>query len=170
MENFLKKKITLTASMANITGGAAVTTISVFLILYAIPYQITEGYGKAAYGVTSKTFPYMISIVSLILGLALILSGLKAHQANRGKEEPVISFYMISLVVVALIAVFTIFFRTLGYPIVNIILVVGMYFLSGGKKLWKGLVLAVVCTIAFVLFFKVYLRLSIPMGLFSFLM
>ena len=54
--------------------------------------------------------------------------------------------------------------KPIGYPLANIIMVYVMYWLSGGKSWWKGLVLALAFTIVSVLFFYVYLKLSIPLG------
>ena len=55
----------------------------------------------------------------------------------------------------------------LGYPIANIIMMVIMYWLSGGKSWVKAIVMSVVFTIVSVAFFYYYLKLAIPMGLLS---
>jgi hypothetical protein len=44
-----------------------------------------------------------------------------------------------------------------------------MYWLSGGKKWWKAILMAVLFTAGSILFFHTYLKISIPMGLLEWL-
>lgn len=105
----------------------------------------------------------------LICGLKILHDGYlekkrAAIRAQRGKQEELISFYTLSTVIVLIGFIFSGLMNTIGYPITNFILMVTLYYFSGGTKWKSALLLGVLFTIAAWLFFASYLKLSIPLG------
>lgn len=158
----LDRRIVLRQSVADILLGALVILLNLFLILVGTQLYISEGYGNS-YGITPRTFPRLVFGVAVLLGAILVVRGVIAARRRDGQEKTV-SFYLMSAAIFLNIIIFVVIMKPIGYPLANIIMVYVMYWLSGGKSWWKGLVLALAFTIVSVLFFYVYLKLSIPLG------
>ena len=126
---------------------------------------ISEGY-TTSYGITAKTFPKVVFLAGILLGALLIVIAL-TKRAKHDPQEGTVTFHLINFAIFAnlVLIVFTII--PLGYPIANIIMMVIMYWLSGGKSWVKAILMAVIFTVISVLFFYTYLKLAIPMGLLS---
>lgn len=162
----LRGRLRLRKSAVDMAAGAVVMAVSLFLLLVGIPHFIEEGYGNT-YGLSPKTFPIGISCAALVLGVILFYQGWQRHKSRD--EEEYIEFYLISAAVLADILFFVLTIKSLGYPLANMVMMFVMYYLSGGSKWQKAVVMSVAFTACSVLFFYYYLKLSVPMGVLSFL-
>ena len=163
----LNKNIKLRQSTADIVFGGIVIALNLFLLTVGVNKYISEGYGNS-FGITSRTFPRFIFGGAILLGAVLALEALRRRK-KRDPNEKIVEFHLIHLAILATIILFVFTIKPLGYPIANLIMMILMYWLSGGKSWVKCLILAVVFTVCSVLFFYTYLKLSIPMGLLSWL-
>lgn len=161
----LDKDLVVRQSTADLGFGIGVLILDLFFLLVGTNLYISEGY-TTSYGITARTFPRLVFIMGVVLSAILIMESLgkrKKHDPNEG----VVTFHLINWAIFADLVLFVVLIMPLGYPIANIIMMVIMYWLSGGKSWVKGIVMAVLFTIISVLFFYTYLKLSIPMGLLS---
>ena len=163
----LDRHVAVRKSVADIILGVGVMLVNFFMLVVGVGKYITEGYGNT-YGITPCTFPRVIFGVAILLGAILVIRGLAAARRHNENEER-IDFYLMSLAIFVVIVFFVFAMKPLGYPVANLIMMYAMYWLSGGKSWWKGLVLAVLFTVASILFFYIYLKLPIPMGILEFL-
>ena len=161
----LDKHVEVRQSTADLGFGIGVLLLDLFLMTIGVGKYISEGY-TTSYGITAKTFPKVVFIAGILLGLLLIVEGLGKRMKNDPNEGKV-TFHLINLAIFANLTLFVFTIIPLGYPIANIIMMVIMYWLSGGKSWVKAILLAVIFTVISVLFFYTYLKLAIPMGLLS---
>lgn len=161
----LDKHIEVRQSTADLGFGIGVLLVDLFLMFIGVGKYISEGY-TTTYGITAKTFPKVVFIAGIVLSVILIMEALgkrAKHDPNEGK----VKFHLINLAIFADLVLFVFTIIPLGYPIANIIMMVIMYWLSGGKSWIKAIIMAVVFNIVSVAFFYYYLKLAIPMGLLS---
>ena len=161
----LDRHVEVRQSTADLGFGIGVLLVDLFLMLVGVAKYISEGY-TTSYGITAKTFPKVVFIAGIILSAILIVTALTKrakHDPNEGK----VTFHLINFAIFADLVLFVFTIIPLGYPIANIIMMVIMYWLSGGKSWVKAIVMSVVFTIVSVAFFYYYLKLAIPMGLLS---
>ena len=163
----LDRHVEVRQSVADIGFGVAVVVLNLFLMLVGVRKYISPG-TNATLGISARTFPSFVFIAAIGLGILLILQGF-GQKAKNDPGEKIVSFHLISLAILLTIIVFVFTIKPLGYPIANFIMMIIMYWLSGGKSWIKCLVLSIIFTICSVLFFYTYLKLSIPMGLLSWL-
>ncbi len=166
MDNFLKKKITVKKETLDIIVGSIVIAIGAFLLIIGIPKFIGIGFATAGTILTPRTFPRIIATFMVILGGLVVLSGIREKQRNKKEntESKTVQFYAVSFVIMLLCVFFIECLKPLGYPIVSIVTVVAMFYISGGKKLWEALLTAVLFTAVTTWFFFIYMKMSIPMG------
>lgn len=162
----LNKQVTVRQSLADIIFGAAVLALNLFLKFVGVNKYIAD-YG-ATFGIDARTFPNVIFITASILGILLIVEGLGTYR-KKDEDEKMVSFHLISVAILLDMAIFVFTLKPLGYPIANFIMMIIMYWLSGGKSWIKCLIMSLIFTVCSVLFFYTYLKLSIPMGLLEFL-
>lgn len=150
--------------------GASVFLLGIFLLFYAIPAHVPLGFGSKS-GISPRTLPYGVSVMFIICGLKVLYDGYhqkKIHDkamAEKGvSSEKMVSFYTLSFVIGLMGFVGTALMDIVGYPIVNTLMMMALYYFSGGKKLWVALALGVIFSVCSVLFFSYYLQLSIPFG------
>lgn len=163
----LDRHIKVRESVADILFGAAVVLLNLFLLLIGVRKYISAG-TNASFGISARTFPSFVFITAIVLGVILILKGV-GNNAKKNSNEKIVCFHLISLAILLNIIIFVFTIKPLGYPIANLIMMIIMYVLSGGKSWIKCLLMSVVFTVCSVLFFYTYLKLSIPMGLLSWL-
>ena len=163
----LDRKIVLRQSLADIIIGSFIFLLNLFLSTIGISKFISEGYGNK-YGVTPQTFPRIIFLAATILAALMVLKGVLQFRKKQENEKTV-QFHLISLAIFLDMAFFVFTMKPLGYPITNMITMIVMYWLSGGKKWWKALLMAFLFTVGSILFFHTYLKISIPMGLLEWL-
>ncbi len=168
MEAFFKSKIVLRQSKIDIITGSIVVVLSLFMLLIGVPHLILEGYGDNTFNLSPRTIPRLVSGLMLAFGTIVLYRAVKKKRENDRKEKTV-EFYTISFAVLALCIFFLLALKPLGYPITNLIMLVGMYYLTGGRKLLHGLTMAFLFTLVSTMFFFVYLKLSIPLGPLEFL-
>lgn len=162
----LNKQVTVRQSLADIIFGAAVLALNLFLKFVGVNKYIAD-YG-ATFGIDARTFPNVVFIAASILGVLLIVEGLGTYR-KKAADEKMVSFHLISVAILLDMAIFVFTLKPLGYPIANFIMMIIMYWLSGGKSWIKCLIMSLIFTVCSVLFFYTYLKLSIPMGLLEFL-
>ena len=161
----LDKHVEVRQSTADLGFGIGVLLLDLFLMFIGVGKYISEGF-TTSYGITAKTFPKVVFIAGIILSLVLIVTALTKrakHDPNEGK----VTFHLINAAIFADMALFVFILIPVGYPIANILMMVIMYWLSGGKSWLKAIIMSVVFTVISVLFFYYYLKLAIPMGLLS---
>ena len=161
----LDKKISLRASLADIIFGGVIFLLNLFLATVGVEKYINEGYGNK-YAVTPKTFPRAVFIAAMALAILVIIKGIVEYRKKK-ENEKVIHFRLISLAIFLDMVFFVFTMQTLGYPIANMIMMIVMYWLSGGKSWIKAILTALLFTVVSILFFFYYLKLSVPMGLLS---
>ncbi len=161
----LDKHIEVRQSTADLGFGIGVLLIDLFLLFIGVGKFISEGF-TTSYGITARTFPKVIFIAGIILSIVLIVEAL-GKRAKHDPEEGKVTFHLINLAIFADLVLFVFTIIPLGYPIANIIMMVIMYWLSGGKSWIKAFIMAIVFTVVSVAFFYYYLKLAIPMGLLS---
>ena len=161
----LDKRVEVRQSTADLGFGIGVLLLDLFLMIVGVGKYISEVF-TTSYGITAKTFPKVIFIAGIILSVILIMEALgkrAKHDPNEGK----VTFHLINLAIFADLVLFVFTIIPLGYPIANIIMMIIMYWLSGGKSWVKAIIMSVVFTVVSVAFFYYYLKLAIPMGLLS---
>jgi len=161
----LDKHVEVRQSTADLGFGIGVLILDLFLMTIGVGKYISEGF-TTSYGITAKTFPKVIFIVGILLGLVLIVTALTKRKKNDPNEGKV-TFHLINAAIFADLVLFVLILIPVGYPIANIIMMVIMYWLSGGKSWAKAIIMSVVFTVVSVAFFYYYLKLAIPMGLLS---
>ena len=162
----LDKQVVISQSLADMIFGATVLALNLFLKFVGVNRYIAD-YG-ATFGIDARTIPNAVFIVAGILGVLLVFEGYSKYR-KKDAEEKTVSFHLISFAILADMLFFVIAIKPLGYPIANFVMMIIMYWLSGGKSWIKGMIVAAIFTVCSVLFFYTYLKLSIPMGLLSFL-
>ncbi|MBQ5954284.1 MAG: tripartite tricarboxylate transporter TctB family protein [Lachnospiraceae bacterium] len=167
MDKILSKKITVKMETLDIIAGAIVIAIGAFLLTIGIPKFIGIGFATAGTILTPRTFPRIVAVLMILLGVLLIASGLKTKAKNKKEniESKTVRFYVVSFVIMLVCVLFIELLKPLGYPIVSILTAVAMYFICGGKKWWESVVLAVLFTAVSTWFFFIYMKMSIPMGI-----
>jgi hypothetical protein len=153
-------------SNTDIVTGTLIILFSTFLLAYAVPRQINLGFGSKG-GVSPRTLPYGIAVVMMLCGLKILYNGYQARKraaTGMGQEEKNVFFYLLSFTIVFVGFVGSALLEILGYPLISVVMMLLMYYFSGGKKLWVGAVLAVAFTMTCMLFFSTYLQLAIPFG------
>ena len=168
MKGFLATKASFRLSNTDMITGGLIIILSIFLMVYAIPYQIDLGFGSSG-SISPRTLPYGVAGLMLICGIKILHDGYlekkrAAIRATRGQQEAIVSFYTLALTMGAMGLVLSGLLSIIGYPLTNIILMVAMYYFSGGTKLKSAAILSVLFTIGAWLFFASYLKLSIPLG------
>jgi len=161
----LDKHVEVRQSTADLGFGIGVLILNLFLMTIGVGKYISEGF-TTSYGITAKTFPKVIFIVGILLGLVLVVTALTKRKKNDPNEGKV-TFHLINAAIFADLVLFVLILIPVGYPIANIIMMVIMYWLSGGKSWAKAIIMSVVFTVVSVAFFYYYLKLAIPMGLLS---
>ena len=161
----LDKKITLRASVVDIISGGVIFLLNLLLLTVGVEKYISEGYGNK-YAVTPRTFPRAIFIAAMALAILVIIKGV-AEFRKKKENEKTVTFRLISVAILLDMAFFVFTMQPLGYPIANMIMMIIMYWLSGGKSWIKAVLTALLFTTASILFFYYYLKLSVPMGLLS---
>ena len=172
MDNLLKKKFTVSKYTMDMGVGVVTMALGLFLLFVGVPKFIAVGLSVMTATFTPQSFPRFVSIMFVILGAIVFGTAVinKKEAVKAGKEIPCIEFYIISFAVVALVAFFALTIKLLGYPVTNIIIMLAMYYLSGGKKLWVGILMSILFTIVSTWFFAIYLKLSMPLGVFEFIL
>lgn len=161
-------KISFNYNLANTVCGMVILVLGLVLYFYAVPYQIDESFSSLK-SIGPRTFPAAFSFALIALGAALAY---KSHNVYRklqklkreGKDEE-ITFSGIAIIVAAIGIIYTALLEICGYVLINTIVMVGFYFMFGGKTWWKGTLLGLGVSLALWLFFAEYLELAIPQGM-----
>ena len=161
----LDKHVEVRQSTADLAFGIGVLLLDIFLYTIGAGKFISEGY-TVTYGITAKTFPKVVFLAGIFLGLLLIVQAL-GKRMKKDPNEGTVTFHLINRAIFADLVLFVFILIPVGYPIANIIMMVIMYWLSGGKSWIKAFIMAIVFTVVSVVFFYYYLKLAIPMGLLS---
>ena len=161
----LDKHIEVRQSTADLGFGIGVLLLDLFLYTIGVGKFISEGF-TTSYGITAKTFPKVVFIAGIVLSVLLIVQAL-GKRMKKDPNEGTVTFHLINAAIFADLVLFVFTLIPLGYPIANIIMMIIMYWLSGGKSWVKAIIMSVVFTVVSIVFFYYYLKLAIPMGLLS---
>ncbi len=161
----LDKHVEVRQSTADLGFGIGVLVVDLLLMTVGVTKYISAGF-STNYGITAKTFPKVVFIAGIALSLLLIVEALGKRKKNDPHEGKV-TFHLINLAIFADLVLFVLLIMPLGYPIANVIMMIIMYWLSGGKSWIKAIAMSLIFTVVSVLFFYSYLKLAIPMGLLS---
>ncbi len=164
----LDRKIVLRASVVDMVLGGFIFALNLFLATIGTSKFIEDGYGNK-YGITPKTFPRAVFIVACILSVMMIIHGITEFRKKKENEKTV-QFHLISLAIFLDMVLFVFTLIPLGYPVANLLMMIIMYWLSGGKKWWKAILVALIFTIVSWLFFHTYLKIQLPTGILSWLL
>ena len=161
----LDRKIVLRASLVDMVLGGFIFALNLFLATIGTSKFIEEGYGTK-YGISPRTFPRAIFIAACVLSILMIIRGFTEFRKKKENEKTV-QFHLISLAIFLDMVLFVFTLIPLGYPVANFIMMSIMYWLSGGKKWWKCILVAVLFTTASWLFFHTSLKIQLPAGILS---
>lgn len=168
LNTLFEGKKTVLLGNANLIAGAFFVLLGLSLILYAVPEHIALGFGSKRFALVGpRTLPYGVAVVMLLCGLKTMHTGYrekKLHALLNKEHGKTVSFHGIAFVVIVIGLLFTASMPYIGYPAANILTVGALYYLSGGKRITTGVFVSVLFTTVSVLFFSVYLKISIPMG------
>jgi len=147
----------------DIAGGSVIALLALYLLASGIKSQVSLGFGGsgAKIGIGPRTLPYFLALILLVLAVLMIIGALKRLKAGISRTVGISVMPFIAFAIGLLFAVLT---EGLGYIPVNLLSMLGVYFLFGGRKLWVGLAIAVPFTVLSTLFFVFYLKLPITMG------
>lgn len=163
---FLMKK-SLPKSNVDLIAGTIVAILGLTFIFCFIPYYIDLGFGSTK-GLNPRTFPYYVSILFTFLGFCVLKNGYTECKKNKNSETKcnieIISFYFLAVLITLLGIFFGLTIKIIGYPLANIICMIVIYYIYGGRNIKVCLILAGISTLLFWLFFATYLHLSIPLG------
>ena len=128
----LDKHIEVRQSTADLGFGIGVLLLDLFLYTIGVGKFISEGF-TTSYGITAKTFPKVVFIAGILLGVLLIVQAL-GKRMKKDPNEGTVTFHLINAAIFADLVLFVFTLIPLGYPIANIIMMIIMYWLSGGKS------------------------------------
>ncbi len=136
----------------------------IFVGLFAIYNSINLPFGtwgRPGVGV----YPFILSILSCIVGVLIFVSGKGMPKIGRGwflgkKNDP----WKIVLLTAALVATF----ERLGFLVVSILYLFGLFFWVCRFRLWGAMGLSLVLTAASWYFFDKVLSVHLPVGLLGF--
>ena len=146
MNDLLKKRIVVTKAHGDLVFSLICALLSVYMLLIG-----NKKFCKIAFGavgiVNDRLFPNILA-VGLILSLAIL--GVAVDACIRDKKllkagrAPATTEFSICVLFVALIgAFFCLTMKKIGYPLSSIISIYGIYYMLGGRKIWKGAVLSI---------------------------
>ncbi len=163
MKEILKAQKHVKMSSVDLVAGAIVIVLSLFIILYAIPYQVSMAFGSKGV-ITPRTLPYGVAVVMLLCGAKMMWDGFALwRRQKKGGEAQTVNFSVIAFLVALIGFFFAVGITKIGYVPVNLISMFLLYFICGGRKPWVAAVMAVAFTIVSVLFFRYYLQIPVPL-------
>lgn len=168
MDNFLKKRLIVTKAHADIAFSATVIVLSLYMLIFGNQKFIKVGFGAVG-KIDDRLFPNILMVAALILGCAIFAFAMFDNAKNKrtiavGGTPPTTEFSICALFIALIGVFFCLTMKTIGYPLSSCISIYAVYFMLGGRKIWKGVVLAGVFTLICYLFFAVYLGVNLPIG------
>ena len=146
---------------ADLWAGACITGLGVVGLVAALDIFVPTG---SADILGPRTFPITISALLVILGATLSIRALL-------RSEPVlpdIGRASTLLVMSAALAGYLVLFGLLGFLLSTVVFLAGLFFYLGERKIWIGLLAAVVLAVAIDAAFSIGLNVALPRGLLGF--
>lgn len=121
-----------------------------------------------------KTWPYILLILMIFLGLYGIISTLikskvmKSEQITSEEEaEPVRKIFKLSIPIISLLVViiYVLLLNIIGFIFSTILFLYGITLLLGTKKQTTAILFAIITMAIFVILFSVLLQIPLPRGL-----
>lgn len=168
MKNLLKKKLVVTKAHADIAFSGVCIVLTLYMLLFGIEQFTSVGFGAVGI-VNDRLFPRILMVVGLICSCAILIFALADNRRNKKIIEeggtPLTTEFSICALVIAVVGLLFYFtMKVIGYPLCNFICIYAVYYMLGGRKIWKGVAVAGIFTLACYLFFAVYLGVNLPLG------
>ena len=168
LNDLFKLRLEMSRSKLDVFMGTAFTALALYLRLAGIRKFTNVGFGSVGI-VDDRLFPNIVAVAAMICALCILALGISDRRRDRKKEaegEPAARDEIsIFIVFIAAIGIFYVLcMEPLGYPLCNIISMIMIYFLLGGKKPLAGVSVACIFTLCSWLFFAKYLGVVLPMG------
>lgn len=168
MDDLLKKRLIVTKAHADIVLSATFIVAALYMLLIGNKKFIKIGFGAVG-KIDDRLFPNILMIAALICACAILAFALMDNARNKktiaAGGTPATTEISICALFVTLIGLFFyLTMKTIGYPLSSVISIYAVYFMLGGRKVWKGVVLACAFTLVCYLFFAVYLGVNLPIG------
>lgn len=168
MDDLLKKRLIVTKAHADIALSVTFILAALYMLLIGNKKFIKVGFGAVG-KIDDRLFPNMLMIAALICSCAILAFALIDNARNKkavaaGKTPPTTEISICALFITLIGLFFYFTMKKIGYPLSSAISIYGVYFMLGGKKIWKGVALAGVFTLVCYLFFAVYLGVNLPIG------
>lgn len=168
VDELFKKRLVVSKAHGDMVFSAIFMALSLYMLLIGNKQFCKIGFGAVG-AVNDRLFPNILMIAAFVLSLAIFGVAIDAAIRDKKKKkagiEPAMTEFSFCAVLVALIgAFFCLTMKKIGYPLSSAISVYAVYYLLGGRKVWKGAALAVIFTLVCYLFFAVYLGVNLPIG------
>lgn len=129
-----------------------------------IPYQVDEPptfFGRSSAGISPALFPQIAAIGFVIVGIVYFLSSAKMTVVNGFKELPA-SAYLNLGVVLAVMIIYVVLLRPLGYAISSGLAALTIALYYGSRNIFAIALVGVVAPLAIYFLFTRYLAVSLP--------
>lgn len=168
MNNLFQKRLVIKKSYSDLGLGILVALLSLYMLFIGNYKFIKVGFGAVG-KVDDRLFPTIIMVVALICACAIIVLAIGDIKRDKklvaaGKQPQTVEFSIMVLFLFAVGFFFYLTMKKIGYPLCNFICVYAAYYMHGGRKIWKGVLLAGIFTLICYLFFGVYLGVNLPLG------
>ncbi|GKH49772.1 hypothetical protein CE91St46_08830 [Eubacteriales bacterium] len=168
MNDLLKKRIVVTKAHGDLAFSLICALLSLYMLLIGNKKFCKIGFGAVGI-VNDRLFPNILMAMGLILSLAILGVAVDACIKDKkllkaGKAPATTEFSICALFVALIGAFFCLTMKKIGYPLSSIISIYGIYYMLGGRKIWKGAVLSIAFSLVCYLFFAVYLGVNLPIG------
>jgi len=168
MNNLFRKNITVKKSFVDLGLGILVILLTLYMLFIGNFKFIKVGFGAVG-KIDDRLFPTIIMVVALICACAIIFFAIAdikrdKHLQAAGEQPATVEFSVMALFLFAVGFFFYFTMKKIGYPLCNFICIYAAYYMHGGRKIWKGVLLSGVFTLVCYLFFGVYLGVNLPLG------
>lgn len=148
--------------------GILVVLLTLYMLFIGNNKFISVGFGSVGI-VNDRLFPTIIMIVALICACEIIWFAfwdIKRDKklAANGETPATVEFSIMALFLFAVGLFFYFTMKKIGYPLCNFICIYAAYYMHGGRKIWKGVLVSGLFTLVCYLFFGVYLGVNLPLG------
>jgi hypothetical protein len=168
MNHLFKKRIVLNKSYADMGLAIVVILLTLYMLFIGNYKFIKIGFGAVG-KIDDRLFPTLLMVVALLCALAILFLSISDIKRDKrliaeGKTPATVELSIMALALFAVGFFFYFTMKTIGYPLSSFISIYAVYYLHGGGKIWKGVLLSGLFTLACYLFFGVYLGVNLPLG------
>lgn len=168
MNELFKKRVFIQKSYADIGLAVTFVVLCLYMLLIGNDKYIKIGFGAVGV-INDRLFPTILMVVAIICSVAIAFFGFQDVKRDKmlkqeGKEVAKIEISIMAILLLVPGVFFYLTMKTIGYPLCSFISIYAVYYLHGGRKIWKGALVAGIFTLACYLFFGVYLGVNLPLG------